>query len=175
LILTNTNTEKNRELDANTLLDLAVFAFLRLDGAWFLASAEKFGVEAATELDVKAWESFSERLGKRIAMTLKLRGEFRDELPIVMKIQNILMNAKSEIIPMGEDRFVLRTVDCEVWKMVSKKWTSETAPCYKVTRASITGLLRGAFPGTRFEVVQKQLIPKGDPCCEVEISRQKTE
>ncbi len=166
--------EKNAEPDAKTLLDLAVYAFLRLDGAWFLASAEKFGVEAATELDVKALESFSERLGKKIATTLKLRGEFRDELPIVMKIQNTIMNAKTEITPVDENRFMLRTVDCEVWKMIRKKWTSETAPCYKVTKASISGLLRGAFPGTRFEVVQKRLIPKGDPCCEVEITMQGT-
>ncbi len=163
--------EKNTEPDSNTLLDLAVYAFLRLDGAWFLASAEKFGVEAATELDVMAWESFSERLGKKIATTLKLRGKFHDEFPVVMKIQNKLMNAKTEITPVDENRFVLRTVDCEVWKMVSKKWTSETAPCYKVTKASITGLLKGAFPGTRFDVVQTRLIPKGDPCCEVEITR----
>ena len=161
-------------LDASTLLDLAIYAFLRLDGAWFLASAEKFGVETATELDVNAWESFSERLGKKIAMTLKLRGEFNEEFPIVMKIQSTIMNAKTEIVSVSENRVVLRTLDCEVWKMVSKKWTSETAPCYKVTKASISGLLRGAFPGAKFEIVQTQLIPKGDPCCEVEITRQET-
>ncbi len=164
--------KKNIDLDPKTLLDLAIYAFLRLDGAWFLASAEKFGVEAATELDVMAWESFSERLGRKIATTLKLVGDFQAEFATVMKIQNTIMNMKAEILFVNATRAGFRVVDCEVWKMVSKKWTSETAPCYKVTAASIRGLLKGAFPNLKFNIVQKQLIPKGDPCCEVEIIKQ---
>jgi len=162
---------KTPDIDASALLDLATYAFLRLDGAWFLASAERYGMEAATELDIKVWESFSERLGKKIVTTLKLKGEFPGDVPIVMKVQNTIMNTKTEFVPVSEDKIVFRTLDCEVWKMVRKKWTSETAPCYKVTKASISGLLRGAFPGMEFEIVQKQLIPKGDPCCEVEITK----
>ncbi len=161
--------KKNLDLDPKTLLDLAIYAFLRLDGAWFLASAEKFGVEAATELDVNAWESFSERLGRKIATTLKLGGDFQAEFATVMRIQNTIMNMKAEITFVNETKASFRVNDCEVWKMVSKKWTSETAPCYKVTAASIRGLLKGAFPNLKFEILQKQLIPKGDPCCEVEI------
>ncbi len=166
--------KKNIELDPKTLLDLAIYAFLRLDGAWFLASAEKFGVEAATELDVKAWESFSERLGRKIATTLKLGGDFQAEFATVIKIQNTIMNMKAEITFVNETKAGFRVMDCEVWKMVSKKWTSETAPCYKVTAASIRGLLKGAFPNLKFEILQKQLIPKGDPCCEVEITKIET-
>jgi hypothetical protein len=162
---------KKTELDDKTLLDLAIYAFLRLDGAWFLASAEKFDVEAATELDVKAWEAFSERLGRRIATTLHLQGDFHAEVPTVMKIQNKIMNMKAEITSVSENQVIFRILECEVWKMVSKKWTSETAPCYKVTQASIRGLLKGAFPNLKFEIVQKQLIPKGDPCCEVVITK----
>ncbi|OLS12367.1 MAG: hypothetical protein RBG13Loki_4016 [Promethearchaeota archaeon CR_4] len=162
--------KKDTELDAKTLLDLAIYAFLRLDGAWFIETAAKFGVEAATELDIKAWESFSERLGRKIANTLNLQGNFHDEFLNVMKIQNTVMNMKTEIIPVNENQFLFRTLDCEVWKMVSKKWTPETAPCYKVTQASIQGLLRGAFPGLKIEIVQKKMIPKGDPYCEVEIT-----
>ncbi len=163
--------KKNIELDTKTLLDLAIYAFLRLDGAWFLASADKFGVEAATELDVKAWDSFSEQLGRKIATTLKLTGDFQGELSTVIKIQNTIMNMKTEFALISENKASFRVMDCEVWRMVSKKWTSDTAPCYKVTAASIRGLLRGAFPNLKFEIVQKQLIPKGDPCCEVEITK----
>ncbi len=162
---------KSVELDPKTLLDLAIYAFLRLDGAWFLASAEKFGVETATELDVKAWENFSERLGRKIATTLNLKGDFQAEFATVMKIQNTIMNMKAEILFVTATNAGFKVNDCEVWKMVSKKWTSDTAPCYKVTAASIRGLLKGAFPALKFEIIQKQLIPKGDPCCEVEITK----
>jgi len=91
---------------------------------------------------------------------------------VVVKIQNKLMNMKSELTMTSPESAILRVIDCEVWKMVSKVWDSETAPCYKVTQASIRGLLHGAFPGMEFEITQKQLIPMGDPCCEVEIIKQ---
>ena len=96
-------------------------------------------------------------------------GDFAEILPTVVKIQNTLMNMKSTVTVTGPESAGLRVDDCEVWKMVSKVWDRETAPCYKVTQASIRGLLRGAFPDREFEITQKQLIPMGDPCCEVEI------
>ena len=34
-------------MDSETLLEMARYAFLRLDGAWFMAAAKKFGIEAA--------------------------------------------------------------------------------------------------------------------------------
>jgi len=153
------------------LLDLAIYAFLRLDGAWFLAASESFGVPAATELDIRAWEMFSERLGKKIMAVTNLSGDLSEILPAVVKIQNKLMNMKAELTMTSPETAILRVDECEVWKMVSKVWDSETAPCYKVTQASIRGLLRGAFPGLEFEITQKQLIPRGDPCCEVEITK----
>src|SRR5271157_3838787 len=157
------------DLDPGVLLDLATYAFLRLDGAWFLAASEKFGVEAATDIDIRAWEMFSERLGKKIVAITNLAGEFADVLPVIVKIQNKLMRMNSEFTMTSPESAILRVHDCEVWKMVSKVWDKETAPCYKVTQASIRGLLHGAFPEIVFEITQKQLIPKGDPCCEIEI------
>jgi len=164
-----TPLEKNLEVDTEKLLELARYAFLRLDGAWFLATAEKYGVEIATELDVRAWEQFSERLAKKIVSLLNLKGKFSEVFPKLMHIQNDLMNMKREIIVYDNNRAISRITDCEVWKMVSKVWTRETAPCYKVTQASIRGLLKGAFPGTEFIINHKKKIPLGDPCCEVEI------
>ena len=161
--------KEETEINSEILLDLAKYAFLRLDGAWFMATAEKYGVEAATELDIKAWEMFSERLGRRIASAANLEGEFSEVLPRLMKIQNQLMNLKTEIKVVSETKVIHTVLDCEIWKMVSKVWTKETAPCHKVTQASIRGLLKGAFPGKEFTLNHTKKIPLGDPCCEVEI------
>lgn len=166
--------KKLSDVDSETLLDLARYAFLRLDGAWFIASAEKCGIETATDLDVKAWEIFSERLAKRIVSKLDLKGEFCQILPTILGVQNTLMNMKGEVKCYGNDRAVLKVTDCEVWKMVSKVWTRETAPCYKVTQTSIKGMLKGAFPETEFIVNQTKKIPLGDQCCEVEIIKKKS-
>lgn len=157
------------KIDSESLLELARYAFLRLDGAWFLASAEKYGVEEATELDINAWEKFSVRLGKKIVSHLNLKGEFTEVFPKLIKIHSKLMNMDREVHIINKNKVIYRVVDCEVWEMVSKVWTRETAPCHKVTQSSIRGLLKGAFPEAEFIINHIKKIPLGDPYCEVEI------
>ncbi len=151
-------------------MELTRYAFLRLDGAWFMASVEKLGLETATELDVKAWEMFSERLGKKIASLTDLKGDFSQTLPKLMKIHHVLMKMNSEIEVISESKMVHRVLECEVWKMVQKVWPKDAIPCHKVTLASIRGLLKGAFPETEFILEHTKKIPLGDPCCEIEIT-----
>ena len=157
-------------LDLEKLLELMRYAFLRLDGAWFMASVEKVGLETATELDINAWEMFSERLGKKIASMISLEGDLSQNLPKVLKIQHTLMNMNSEIIVINKNNIVHRVLECEVWRMVQKVWSKDAIPCHKVTLASIRGLLKGAFPEKEFILEHKKKIPLGDPCCEIEIS-----
>ncbi|UCC19649.1 MAG: hypothetical protein JSV62_16365 [Promethearchaeota archaeon] len=162
--------KENIDLNLEDLLKLMRYSFLRLDGAWFMASAEKLGLETATELDVKAWEMFSERLGKKIASLTNLKDGFSQTLPKLMKIHHMLMNMNSEIEVINESKMVHRVLDCEVWRMAQKVWPQDAIPCHKVTLASIRGLLKGAFPEKEFILKHNKKIPLGDPCCEIEIS-----
>jgi hypothetical protein len=135
-----------------------------------MASVEIVGLETATELDVKAWEMFSERLGKKIASITNLKGDFSKIVPKLMKIQHTIMNMNSEIEVISEGKMIHRVLECEVWRMVQKVWPQDAIPCHKVTLASIRGLLKGAFPKKEFILKHKKKIPLGDPCCEIEIS-----
>jgi Family of unknown function (DUF6125) len=56
---------------------LEMFAknWLAHDGCWFLAAEEKLGMEAAIELDARAWQRFAEAEGRRIAEFLGLPKE----------------------------------------------------------------------------------------------------
>jgi hypothetical protein len=164
------NLKENPELGLEELLKLMRYSFLRLDGAWFMASVEKLGLETATDLDVKAWEMFSERLGKKIASMTNLKGKFSQTVPKLMKIHHTLMNMNSEIEVISESKMIHRVLDCEVWRMVQKVWPQDAIPCHKVTLASIKGLLKGAFPEKEFILKFNKKIPLGDPCCEIEIS-----
>ena len=162
--------EEGIELRLEELLELMRYSFLRLDGAWFMASAKELGVEIATKLDVKAWEMFSERLGKKIASMTNLKGDFSKTLPKLLKIQHTLMNMNSEMDVINESKMIHRVLECEVWEMVQKVWPQDAIPCHKVTLASIRGLLKGAFPEKEFILKHKKKIPLGDPYCEIEIS-----
>ena len=162
--------KENIELELEELLELMRYSFLRLDGAWFMASAKELGVKTATELDVKAWEMFSERLGKKIASMTNLKGNFSKSIPKLIKIQHTLMNMNSEIDVINESKMIHRVLECEVWEMVQKVWPQDEIPCHKVTLASIRGLLKGAFPEKEFYLKFNKKLPLGDPCCEIEIS-----
>lgn len=162
--------EEDTGLKLEELLELMRYAFLRLDGAWFMALAKELSVETATELDVKAWEMFSERLGKKIASMTNLKGDFSKSIPKLIKIQHTLMNMNSEIDVINENKMIHRVLECEVWEMVQKVWPQDQIPCHKVTLASIRGLLKGAFPEKEFILEFKKKIPLGDPYCEIEIS-----
>ena len=164
------NMNENVELGLEELLELMRYSFLRLDGAWFMASAEKLGLKTATELDIEAWEMFSERLGKKIASITNLEGNFSQALPKLMKIHHALMNMNSEIEVVSDNKMIHRVLECEIWKMVQKVWNQEEVPCHKVTLASIKGLLKGAFPEKEFILKFNKKIPLGDPYCEIEIS-----
>jgi hypothetical protein len=39
------------KLTTDQLLELTQYAFIRMDGAWFLALAKKFGVQTAWEME----------------------------------------------------------------------------------------------------------------------------
>ncbi len=49
-----------------TLLDVYARNWLAHDGAWFLALEERFGLETAIEMDIRAWERFSVAEAQRI-------------------------------------------------------------------------------------------------------------
>ena len=105
------NMKENIDLNLEELLELMRYSFLRLDGAWFIASAEKLGLKIATELDIKAWEMFSERLGKKIASKTNLKGNISQALPKILKIQHTLMNMNSEIDVINESKIIHRVLD----------------------------------------------------------------
>jgi len=111
---------ENIDLNLEEILELLRYSFLRLDGAWFMALVEKLGVETATELDVRAWEMFSERLGKKIVSITNLKGDFSKTLPKLMKIHHTIMNMNSEIEVINENKMIHRVLECEVWSMVQK-------------------------------------------------------
>jgi hypothetical protein len=57
-------------LSEREMLELAQFAFARVEGAWFLALAGELGTETAWRMDVEAWKQFSYFFGKDMKITV---------------------------------------------------------------------------------------------------------
>ncbi len=156
-------------LTTEQLFDISRLALVRLDGAWFLALAEKMGKDVAWDVDVAAWKRFSYVIGKnmreRFLPDPVWPGSFLDALEIfstVMKIEGRSVAVNGDII-------TVKVTDCETQKAIAK---AGVADCGIATVETYQGLARGLF-GKDFPltVSHTKNLNRGDAYCEVVISR----
>ena len=114
------------------MLDDFAKNWLAHDGLWFQAVEQKFGLDAAMELDRRAWERFTvieaERIMKRhnIARESGLEG--------LRKALNFRLYSrlnKQEIVEASENRFVFRMNDCRVQSARKRRGLADF-PCKPV-------------------------------------------
>ena len=110
--------KKLDELSKSELQDLLTDAaknWLAHDGLWFRAVEDAFGLEAAIELDKKAWEKFTVLEAKRIMKRLDI--EPGGGIPALIQALNFRLYAHinvQETAEVSEDRCVFRMNRCRV-------------------------------------------------------------
>ncbi len=165
--------ESKMNLSADQLLEIAQYSIVRLDGAWFLALAERLGKEKAWEMDIEAWKQFSYVFGKKIRKEIILDPvwpeSFLDTLDLlskVLKIEGRKINVEGDII-------TVQTADCEVQKAIAK---AGIADCGIATVHTYQGLVKGLF-GKEMNLLVRHTknLNQGDDCCEVIVSKQTQE
>lgn len=106
------------DLDPQELQELLIDAaknWLAHDGLWFRAVEEKFGMEAAMELDKKAWEKFTVIEGKRIMKKLNMpTGGGIPALIQALKFRLYAFINVQEVLEESENRCVFRMNRCRV-------------------------------------------------------------
>jgi len=166
--------EKLGELSYDEFREVVRYAFSRLDGAWFRAVAEKYGIPEAVDSDVKVWEDLTERVARKIKKTLKSEGKdiesVRVVIPKILEVLSELMGSKVEILS-AENKVISRVSQCDYWENIKKAGFGQFAEaglmCSRVHVAGYTGLFRGAFPDLKFKFSHTKRIPSGDPYCEM--------
>jgi len=166
--------EKLSELSYDEFREVVRYAISRLDGAWFRAVAEKYGIPEAADLDVKVWEDFNERLARKIKKALKLEGKgiefLRDAIPKISEVGGELLGFKIETI-FAENKIISRMSQCELWENIRKagfdKFAEAGLLCSRVHVAGYRGLFKGASPDLKFKFTHSKRIPDGDPYCEM--------
>jgi hypothetical protein len=151
------------------MIEIAQHAFTRMDGAWFLALAKKFGIETAWEMDVEAWKQFSYVFGKNIRknyIPIPVWPEsFLDAMDIFIRVLKI----EGREISMNGDQIIVRITDCETQKAIAK---AGIADCGIVTVHSYEGIISGLFnEDIHAHVAHTKNLNHGDDCCEVIITR----
>ena len=137
------------EFNTQELTELLVDAaknWLAHDGLWFRAVEEKFGMEAALELDKKAWEKFTEIEAKRIMRRLNIPpGGGIPALIQALKFRLYAFINVQEILEVSEARCVFRMNRCRVQEARQRQGLPDF-PCKSVGIVEYSGFAKTIDP-----------------------------
>ena len=128
------------------LLRDAAVNWLAHDGLWFRAVEDRFGLEAAMELDAKAWEKFTVLEAKRIMKRLDLpEGGGISALAQALKLRLYAHINVQEISEMTPHRLVFRMKRCRVQEARERQGLA-AFPCKRVGIVEYGGFARTIDP-----------------------------
>ncbi len=120
--------------------------WLAHDGLWFRAVEEKYGLEAAMELDRKAWEKFTVIEAKRIMKRLGLKeGGGIPSLVQALKFRLYAYINVQEITELSDKRCIFRMNSCRVQE-ARKRQGLPDFPCKSVGIIEYSGFARTIDP-----------------------------
>ncbi len=151
------------------MMEIAQHAFTRMDGAWFLALAKKFGIKTAWEMDVEAWKQFSYVFGKNLRKNYIKDPVWPESFLAALDIFSTVLKIAGREVSMSGDQITVRITDCETQKAIAK---AGVADCGIVTVQSYEGIIGGLFDkDIDVHVAHTKNLNHGDDCCEVIITR----
>lgn len=128
------------------LLRDAAVNWLAHDGLWFRAVEDRFGLEAAMELDGKAWEKFTVLEAKRIMKRLGLAEG--GGIPALVQALKFRLYAHVNVQEMSEvsaDRLVFRMRSCRVQEARERQGLAPF-PCKSIGIVEYSGFARTIDP-----------------------------
>ncbi|MCU0845054.1 MAG: DUF6125 family protein [Spirochaetes bacterium] len=153
------------KLSAEELLKIAQYAFVRMDGAWFLSLAKKHGIQEAWEMDVEAWSQFSYVFGKYLRKNVITEPAWPEGFLGALDILSEVLGIAGRSVELRDGEIIVRVTECQTQKAIAK---AGVADCGIVTVQTYQGLARGLFGGDAVvEVRHTKNLNRGDGVCEV--------
>jgi hypothetical protein len=157
------------KLTNDQILELTQYAFIRMDGAWFLALAKKFGIQTAWEMDVAAWKQLAYLLGKQIRKNYINNPTWPDSFLEALQIFSSVLKIDGREVRVESDTITVRVTDCETQRAIAK---AGVADCGIVTVQSYQELIRAIFDKDMGVIVEHtKNLNRGDECCEVVVKK----
>lgn len=157
------------DLTNEQMMQIAQYAFTRMDGAWFLALAKRFGIETAWEMDIEAWRHFAYVFGKNIRKNYLPHPTWPESFLATLEIFSKVLRIEGREVSLRGDQIIIRITDCETQKAIAK---AGIADCGIVTVQTYEGIINGLFDrALQVHVAHTKNLNHGDECCEVIITR----
>lgn len=102
-----------------------------VDGLYFLGIEEKFGTEAATEIDSKVWEIMGKIEARRLKEFFDITGNDIPSMIQALRYSSWALDLEDKEIIVEKEKAIVRNVKCRVQNTRIKKGLEEF-PCKKV-------------------------------------------
>jgi hypothetical protein len=101
------------QIPTERLIGLCSRSLYTLDGLWFTLVEQKYGLDAALELDVEVWRRLGLIQAKRIVSTFAIK----EDSPIravvsVLQVDPIMFIYKPQVVELTDSKAVFRCADC---------------------------------------------------------------
>jgi hypothetical protein len=157
------------EISDTQMMEIAQHAFTRMDGAWFLALAKKFGVQTAWEMDVEAWKQFSYVFGKNLRKNYIPKPVWPESFLDAFDIFSKVIKIEGRKVSIEDGKLIFRITDCETQKAIAK---AGVADCGIATVQSYQGMIAGLFNNEiAVDVAHTKNLNHGAEYCEVVVTR----
>ncbi len=128
------------------IIDIFAKNWLAIDGTWFLAAEERFGIDVAIELDAASWRRFSPIEASRIMKELGIaKNSGLVGLKRALQYRVYARLNKQSIIDVDETHFIFRMEKCRVQDARQRKGLPDF-PCKSVGIVEYTEFARTIDP-----------------------------
>ncbi|UCF13164.1 MAG: hypothetical protein JSW06_02625 [Thermoplasmatales archaeon] len=110
---------------------IADFIFLHLrnlwavDGLYYLGIEETFGIEAATEIDRKVWESMGKIEARRLKNFFNITHNNISSVIEALRLSGWALDLEDKEIVVEKDKAIIRNIKCRVQNTRKKRGLSE--------------------------------------------------
>lgn len=157
------------KLTPDEILDMSRYTFIRMDGAWFMSVAKKYGIDAAWEMDIEAWKQLSYLLGKRIRKNHIPEPVWPESFIDAVEIFSTMVNIQGRSVVIDGNSVIIRATECDTQKAIAK---AGIADCGIVTVESYQNIVRGLFQKElEVDVVHTKNLNHKEDCCEIVITK----
>ncbi|MFW9830366.1 MAG: DUF6125 family protein [Candidatus Thorarchaeota archaeon] len=126
------NFEDLSRKDLLKVIDAYAKNWLAIDGTWFLAVEERFGIDTAIKLDTESWRRFSPVEAKRIMTDFGIeKNSGLDGLKKAIQYRVYARLNKQSIEDIDDTRFIFRMEKCRVQEARKRKGLTDF-PCKPV-------------------------------------------
>lgn len=103
------------QISADKLTEVCSRSLHTVDGLWFLAVEEKYGFDAAFELNQVVWRRCSLIHGRRLLKNFDIKGNtpLRTLIKLI-RADPLLFVRRAEILTLTDTRAVLRLIECPI-------------------------------------------------------------